>query len=32
MAEYGKPQSIRSDNGPEMTSRHYLAWGHPMED
>jgi len=26
MAEYGKPQAIRSDNGPEMTSRHYLAW------
>lgn len=23
---YGKPQSIRSDNGPELTSRHYLAW------
>lgn len=26
IAEYGKPQSIRSDNGPELTSRHYLAW------
>jgi putative transposase len=26
IAEHGKPQSIRSDNGPEMTSRHYLAW------
>lgn len=26
LAEYGKPQSIRSDNGPELTSRHYLAW------
>jgi putative transposase len=26
MAAYGKPQSIRSDNGPELTSRHYLAW------
>jgi len=26
IAAYGKPQSIRSDNGPEMTSRHYLAW------
>ena len=23
---YGKPQSIRCDNGPEMTSRHFLAW------
>ena len=22
----GKPQAIRSDNGPELTSRHYLAW------
>jgi putative transposase len=22
----GKPQAIRSDNGPEYTSRHYLAW------
>lgn len=26
IAAYGKPQSIRSDNGPEPTSRHYLAW------
>ena len=26
IAAHGKPQSIRSDNGPEMTSRHYLAW------
>jgi transposase InsO family protein len=26
IAGYGKPQSIRSDNGPELTSRHYLAW------
>lgn len=26
ITEYGKPQSIRSDNGPELTSRHYLAW------
>jgi hypothetical protein len=26
IAAYGKPQSIRSDNGPERTSRHYLAW------
>ena len=23
----GKPQSIRCDNGPELTSRHFLAWG-----
>jgi len=22
----GRPQAIRSDNGPEMSSRHYLAW------
>lgn len=26
IAAHGNPQSIRSDNGPEMTSRHYLAW------
>ena len=26
IAEHGKPQSIRSDNGLELTSRHYLAW------
>ena len=26
IAAYGKPQSIRSDNGPELTSRHYLDW------
>ena len=26
IAEHGKPQAIRSDNGPELTSRHYLAW------
>jgi putative transposase len=25
IATHGKPQSIRSDNGPELTSRHYLA-------
>ena len=23
---HGKPQSLRSDNVPELTSRHYLAW------
>ena len=26
IAQRGKPISLRSDNGPEMTSRHYLAW------
>ena len=26
IAVYGKPQAIRCDNGPEMTSRHFLAW------
>jgi putative transposase len=26
MAARGGPVSIRSDNGPEMSSRHYLAW------
>jgi len=26
IAQYGKPQSIRRDNGPELTSRHFLAW------
>jgi putative transposase len=26
IATHGKPQSIRTDNGPELTSRHYLAW------
>jgi putative transposase len=26
IAEHGKPQSIRCDNGPEPTSRHFLAW------
>ena len=26
IAEHGKPQAIRCDNGPEMTSRHFLAW------
>lgn len=24
--ERGKPAGLRSDNGPELTSRHYLAW------
>ena len=27
VAERGVPQSIRCDNGPELTSRHFLAWG-----
>ena len=26
MAERGQPQTIRCDNGPELTSRHFLAW------
>ena len=26
IAEHGAPRRIRSDNGPEFTSRHYLAW------
>ena len=26
IALYGKPESIRLDNGPEFTSRHFLAW------
>jgi len=26
LVERGKPQSIRCDNGPELTSRHFLAW------
>ena len=26
MAERGVPQTIRCDNGPELTSRHFLAW------
>ena len=27
MAERGIPGAIRCDNGPEFTSRHFLAWG-----
>ena len=27
IAERGLPQTIRCDNGPELTSRHFLAWG-----
>lgn len=26
MAERGQPKTIRCDNGPELTSRHFLAW------
>jgi putative transposase len=26
IAERGQPQSIRCDNGPELTSRHFLGW------
>jgi putative transposase len=26
IARRGKPQAIRVDNGPELTSRHFLAW------
>ncbi len=27
VAERGQPNAIRCDNGPELTSRHFLAWG-----
>jgi putative transposase len=27
IAQRGRPQAIRCDNGPELTSRHFLAWG-----
>jgi putative transposase len=26
MSQYGWPKRIRCDNGPELTSRHFLAW------
>lgn len=26
ITERGRPESLRCDNGPEMTSRHFLAW------
>ena len=26
IAERGQPEAIRCDNGPELTSRHFLAW------
>ena len=27
IVERAKPETIRMDNGPELTSRHFLAWG-----
>ncbi len=27
IGQRGRPQAIRCDNGPELTSRHFLAWG-----
>jgi putative transposase len=27
IARLGRPTAIRCDNGPELTSRHFLAWG-----
>jgi len=27
IAQRGAPLAIRCDNGPELTSRHFLAWG-----
>ncbi len=27
IAERGRPENLRGDNGPELTSRHFLAWG-----
>ena len=32
VAERGQPQAIRCDNGPELTSRHFLAWQTPTSD
>lgn len=29
--ERGRPESVRSDNGPEFTSRHMLAWAEERE-
>ena len=26
IGKYGKPQAVRFDNGPELTSRPFLAW------
>ena len=26
VAGRGRPQAIRCDNGPELTSRHFLVW------
>ena len=31
IAERGLPQSIRCDNGQELTSRHFLAWNHERQ-
>lgn len=28
IAKRGSPAAIRCDNGPEFTSRHFLAWSH----
>ena len=27
IAEYGRPESLRADNGPEFCSRRMLGWG-----
>ncbi len=27
VSERGRPEAVRCDNGPELTSRHFLAWG-----
>src|SRR5271166_6039258 len=27
IAERGRPQRLRMDNGSELTSRHFLSWG-----
>jgi putative transposase len=32
IATRGKPEAIRCDNGPELTSRHFLAWGTGLAD
>lgn len=32
IGQRGLPQAIRCDNGPELTSRHFLAWGLELED
>jgi transposase InsO family protein len=30
--ERGRPENVRSDNGPEFTSRRMLAWSRELED